>query len=96
MEPSEAPPVRASQPGPEHGGPSTWRSLFRNATGAIRQPRAPEPMPPQPPAPHRAEPGLSLAQPAAQPQTPTRGSGRDGGPDEKNLDIPTFLRRMSN
>jgi cell division protein FtsZ len=89
MEPQAAP---APQPAPEHGGPSTWRSLFRNATGAIRQPRAPEPTPPQPP--RRAEPGLGLPQPA--PQGGTQRAAREGGPDEKNLDIPTFLRRMSN
>ncbi|WP_191085386.1 cell division protein FtsZ [Roseococcus microcysteis] len=92
--PQMAPPVMAAPaqmegPAPQHGGESGWRSLFRNATGAIRQPRAPEA-----PAPRRAEPGLGLPQPAPQRAAPQAAAPT--GPDEKNLDIPTFLRRMSN
>ncbi len=90
QEPQEAPAPRAAQPAPEHGGPSTWRSLFRNATGAIRQPRPPEAAP----LARRSEPGLALPQPSA--QAPAQRGPREAAPDEKNLDIPTFLRRMSN
>jgi cell division protein FtsZ len=79
-----APASRAPHPSEPEGGATTgWRSLFRNATGVIRQPRSAEPTPPQPP--RRAEPGIGQQ----------RGA-RDAQPDEKSLDIPTFLRRQSN
>jgi len=81
-------PMAPETPAAEQGGGSSWRSLFRNATGAIRQPRAPEPTPPAPP--RRAEPGLGLPQPSGQ-ATP-----RQAPSPQDNLDIPTFLRRMSN
>jgi len=86
QEPPEtlAPAPRMAQPAEPRGGAyNVFSSLFRNATGVIRQPRSAEPTPPQPS--RRSEPGIG------QPRT-----ARDAQPDEKGLDIPTFLRRQSN
>jgi cell division protein FtsZ len=60
------------------------RSLFRQATGAIRQPRPTTEQAPAPAA-RRAEPGLDLPR-----------QSREVPQEDNRLDIPTFLRRQSN
>jgi cell division protein FtsZ len=80
-----APPPMAAPPAAAEAAPgSGWRSLFRQATGAIRQPRPASEAPPAPAA-RRAEPGLELPR-----------QGRDAPQEDNRLDIPTFLRRQSN
>jgi cell division protein FtsZ len=58
--------------------------LFRQATGAIRQPRPTTEQAPAPAA-RRAEPGLDLPR-----------QSREVPQEDNRLDIPTFLRRQSN
>jgi cell division protein FtsZ len=85
--PTPAPqPMAASPPATEAPAGFGLRSLFRQATGVIRQPRpAAEPPPAPSPAARRAEPGLNLP-----------GQGREVPQAENPLEIPTFLRRQSN
>jgi cell division protein FtsZ len=75
----------APAPAAEASGAFGFRSLFRQATGAIRQPRqASEPAAPAP-AGRRAEPSLDLPR-----------QSREAPQEDNRLDIPTFLRRQSN